>query len=197
MTAWFVGAKTNDLVYPAQDAMKKDPAECDDCGRDAWVSFLKSEGRWNEVVCAALPIDAIWFDGGGCIAQDEPLVKWEANGCHMKTYVRHLPFTLDVFRGLKVRDAKLPGCVGFTGFCRVYVLSDKTRLESVEVMESLLKGTESLRQELELDQQKLFNGMSHGFSARKCGCLSGKMYVECCGKFIESKEHKKTREALS
>jgi hypothetical protein len=62
-------------------------------------------------------------------------------------------------------------------------------------MERLQKGTESLRQELEQNTQQLYNQMSHGFSARKCGCMSGMIYVDCCGKFIESPKHKETREA--
>lgn len=195
MGAWFVGAKSNALVYQAEEAMKRYPAECDEFGRDAWLTFLKSRGHWNDEVCAALPTEDLFLDGGGSILIDEPRVGWEANKCSLKTYVRHLPFALEQFRRLKARDANIPGCVGFGGFCRVYVMAEQTVTDSIPIMERLVRGTESLRQELEMSVQQDFNEMEHGLSVRKCGCLSGLMYVECCGKFIETRRHKETRES--
>lgn len=196
MPAWFVGAASNELVYEAEDVMKKYPAECDDEGKDKWIAFLKANGRWKDGVVSAQPSDYIMLDGGGCVGTKEPKVGWEANGCPIKTYVRHLPFTLEMFKRLEPKDPKLPGIVGFGGFCRVYLFSTKTIEESIPQMERLLKGTESLRQELEMDMQNMFNRSPHTASARKCGCMSGLQYAECCGKFIETPEHKEKRELM-
>lgn len=196
MGAWFVGAKEAANVYQARQAMRKDPAECDDVGKDVWVAFLRSKGWLDETVCAAMPQDHIFFDGGGCVRQDEAKVSWEANGCRMKTYVRHLPFVLDTFRWLKASDPLIPGCAGFGGFCRAYIMSERTIRESVVVMERLLRGTESLRQELEMGMQGVMN-RAGAVSLRKCGCMSGLMYAECCGKHIEGEEHKRLRESVA
>jgi hypothetical protein len=196
MGAWFVGAKLLELVYQAEDVMKSWPADCDEVGKDFWVAFLKGRGRWNDEFMAAQSTDHLFFDGGGSICQDEPKVGWEANGCTMKTYVRHLPFTLATFRDLRPLE-DFPAVTGFGGFCRRYILTPKTVAESMPIMERLLKGTESLRQELERDLQRTFNATTHGFSARKCGCLSGKMYGDCCGKSIETPAHREMRKAAT
>lgn len=196
MGTWFIGAREITGVYAAKDVMKSWPAECDDEVKDSWVAFLKANGRWKEGVTEAIPHDAIWFDGGGTISTKEPLVSWEANGCKMKTYVRHLPFVLAAFRGLKPVVA-LPGIVGLGGFCRKYFLSPKTASDSIETMERLLRGTESLRQELEADLQRVFNEIPGQASARKCGCMSGLMYGDCCGKFIETQEHRDNRKVIT
>lgn len=193
MASWFIGAIINELVYQAEDVMKRLPVEADDFGKDTWVAFLKREGCWDDRVCAASVIDAVWLDGGGCVRANEPTVSWKANGCTMKTYVRHLPFALDVLKELRAEDPNIAGCLGFRGFARIYLFSIQTRDEAILEMERLLKGTESLRQELEMDMQEMFNKNVHVFSARKCGCLSGKMYVDCCGKHVESPDHKDRR----
>ena len=129
------------------------------------------------------------------ISTEEPKVSWEANGCKMKTFVRHLPFTLERFRTLK-EVSDLPGIRWFGGFCRLYILTPKTVADSIETMERLVKGTESLRQEWEMNLQQTFNQCDGAASLRKCGCLSGKQYADCCGKFIEDPKHKERRKAI-
>lgn len=197
MSAWWIGSKIEDAqhIHDALDVMKCNPVEADDHGKETVIAFFKAHGRWNEEINGVLPLDAIRFDGGGAIRNEEPWVGWEANGCKMKTRVTHLPFTLEVFRNSKL-DKKLPGCVTFGGFCRSYVIAHKTVQDSIEVMERLLRGTESLRQELEMDFQKTFNEIPRAASVRRCGCLSGLQYADCCGKFIESAGHKELRKAI-
>lgn len=197
MPAWFVGAKTVEVAYQAGDAMKKVPAECDDFGKDAWIAFLKSEGRWSDEFCAALPSKGIFFDGGGCVGTKEATVQWVANGCPMETYVRHLPFAIDALRHLKLRDERLPGCLGFGGFIRVYIISEKTRDAALVEMERLLEETDARRKEIEEAMQRDMNVTPNLASVRKCGCLSGLQYVECCGKGNESESHRKARRAIA
>lgn len=196
MATWWLASKieSTEYVYKALDVMKCDPIETDDFGKDVTIAWLKSQSRWDDEINGALPLEAIFFDGGGCVRVGEPKVTWEANGCKMKTRVTHLPFTLDAFKALK-EHKHLKGCVSFGGFHRVYILSLKTIHDSIEVMERLLRGTESLRQELEIDMQKTMNQSEHAFSVRKCGCMSGNLYVECCGKAVESERHKEIRKA--
>lgn len=196
MGTWFVGAKSIEKIYPAEEAMRSYPAECDDLGKDRWVAFLRSEGRWDDESCGVLEHPKIFFDGGGMIHRNEPLLSWEANNCRMKTYVRQLPFLLEEFQHLKLVEA-FPDVVGFGGFCRKYFLSPKTVTQSIKDMKRLLRGTESLRQELEMDMHKALNKTVHAASLRKCGCMSGKMYGDCCGKHIESREHRDRRKAIS
>jgi hypothetical protein len=200
MTTWWIGSKDDknyQQIYDAMDVMKTgDTVECDDLGKDQFIAFLKSAGRWNDLICGFQATEHIFFDGGGSVSTEEPMIAWEANnGAVLKTYVRHLPFILESFRRLKP-DKNLPDLRAMRGFCRLYIISGKTIAESIEAMERLQKGTESLRQELELSMQQGFNKMSHGFSARKCGCMSGRIYVECCGKSVESPSHKEVREAV-
>ena len=47
-----------------------------------------------------------------------------------------------------------------------------------------------------MDTQKMINGVAGLASVRKCGCLSGKQYADCCGKYIEDPEHKELRKSL-
>lgn len=199
MATWWIGSKEEQNYAQLMDAMKfmkiRDTIECDDLGKDQYIACLKTEGRWNDELCGVHPTSDIFIDGGGSISTKEPMVAWEANGAKLKTYVRHLPFALEAFQGLEPYK-KLPDLYIMGGFCRVYLIGKKTIHDSIEVMERLQKGTESLRQELEQDAQHLFNSMSHGFSSRKCGCLSGKIYVECCGKFIETPNHKELRKSV-
>lgn len=198
MGTWWIGSKEEKNHAQIMDALRfmklGDTVECDDLGKEQYIAYLKKGGRWSEDICGAHPTPNMFLDGGGSVSADEPMVSWEANGAGMKTYVRHLPFVLEAFQGMKPYK-KLPELFIMGGFCRSYLFGHKTVHDSIEVMERLQKGTESLRQELEQGTQKLYNQMSHGFSARKCGCMSGKIYVECCGKFIESPRHKETREA--
>ena len=198
MGTWWIGSKEEQNYAQLMDAMRAmkigDTIECDDLGKEQYIAYLKAGGRWNDEICGIHPIPNIFLDGGGSVSGDEPTVSWESNGAKLKTYVRHLPFVLEAFQGLKPYK-KLPDLYVIGGFCRSYLLALKTVHDSIEVMDRLVKGTESLRQELEQNTQKLYNEMTHGFSARKCGCMSGKIYVECCGKFIESPKHKETREA--
>ncbi len=185
MGAWYIGPDKSEDVYTVlDDAMKCNGILCDDLGRDEWVEFLKAEGRWHDLA-GPHTTEHIFFDGGGMVRVDEPTVSWEANSCPMKTRVTHLPFTIEVLQGEPSKELR-GDLIMFKGFHRIYALSQKTRDEAVVVMKRLLKGTESLRQELELDTQKSVNGVKHFFSARKCGCLSGKMYVECCGKYVKT-----------
>lgn len=195
MGAWFLGAKSeNDSanIYAACDLMRCDPIECDDHAKDVVVAFLKGRSRWDDEINGVHAVEKIFIDGGGSVGMHEAKVSWEANGCGMATYVRHLPFALDTFRNLKPRK-HLVGCVEFGGFCRSYVLSERTVRESIPVMERLARGTESLRQEAEIEIQKTFNMAPNTFSVRKCGCLSGLAYVECCGKSVEGPRHKDLR----
>lgn len=195
MSAWYIGSKEVSGVYAARSSMKCDPAECDDLGKELLVEFLKSEGRWNDEVCGAEEREYIYVDGGGMVRLNEPEVAWEANGCKIKTRVRVLPFLISRFEDLKPVP-EIPRLVGFGGFCRQYFLSPKTVEGSLETMRRLLKGTESLRQEVEMDIHKTLNEHGNAASLRKCGCMSGKMYGDCCGKFIESKEHRELRRAI-
>jgi hypothetical protein len=189
MGTWFIGAKTSGQVYEAMDVMKLDPVEADTYGMDAVVSFLKERGRWDDAICAAKPIERIFLDGGGMIRQGEPKVAWFSNDCGFKTFVRHLPFVLEAMEGRKLHK-ELQGCIVFGGFCRKYIISNKTRLSSIETMRQLAKGTESLRQEGEIELQKVLanvnddGGNPRALSLRKCGCMSDKMYTECCGKYV-------------
>lgn len=199
MGSWWIGSKEEKNYAQLMDAMKLmkigDTIECDDLAKEQYIAYLKKGARWSDEICGVHSTPDIFLDGGGSISTREPMVSCEANGTKLKTYVRHLPFVLEAFQGLKPYK-KLPDLYIMGGFCRIYLLGQKTVHDSIEVMERLLKGTESLRQELEQDTQKTYNEMSHGISMRKCGCMSGKMYVECCGKFIESPNHKDTREAV-
>lgn len=197
MPAWFIGAKTREQIYEAEDVMKKVPAECDDFGKDAYIAFLKSEGRWSDACCEAQKSEGIWFDGGGAIGVQEATVTWDANGCPMKTYVRQLPFLLDTMRHLKVKDEKLPGCVGLGGWMRIYIFSQATRDAAIVALEKLVKEHEAERQRAEAEMQDVMNQAIHGASVRKCGCMSGLMYVECCGKGIESDGHRELRRGIS
>lgn len=198
MGSWWLGSKEEKNYAQLMDAMKfmklGDTIECDDLGKEQYVAYLKNASRWNEEICGIHPTPNIFLDGGGSVSADEPMVSWESNDTKLKTYVRHLPFVLEAFQELKPYT-KLPDLYVMGGFCRRYLLGKKTVHDSVEVMGRLVNGTESLRQELEQSTQQLYNQMTHAFSARKCGCMSGKVYVECCGKFIESPKHKETREA--
>lgn len=198
MTTWWIGSKDDknyDQLFKAMEAMKlANTVECDDLAKEHYLAYMKSAGRWDDELCGIHPTPEIFFDGGGSVRTKEPMIGWEANGTKQKTFVRHLPFVLEAFQGLKP-DRNLPSLCRMGGFCRTYLLAVKTVRESIEVMERLQKGTESLRQELELDAQAIFNGMTKGFNARTCGCLSGKIYVECCGKFVESPGHKELRES--
>jgi hypothetical protein len=196
MCAWWLASKIEDAehIYNALDVMKCDPIEADDVGKDTIIAWLRDHARWDDEINGALPMEVITIDGGGSVRVGEPKVSWEANGCKMRTRVTHLPFALEAFQTLK-EDDELKGCVQLRGFMRHYVLSIKTVKDSIEVMGRLLRGTESLRQELEIDMQKVMNQSEHAFSVRKCGCMSGKIYVECCGKFVESEKHKETRQS--
>lgn len=194
MGAWFLGARDQKDIRDVHEIMRSDPIEADDIGKEAIISYLTAGGRWRAPAEAILR-ESIWMDGGGMVRFTEPKLSWEANGCRMRTFVRHLPFLIDAFRTAEPRS-KYHGMIVITGFARVYVLSPATRDASIPVMERLLKGTESLRQELELDTQKVMNESPHSASFRKCGCLSGLLYVECCGKFVESEQHKAARKEL-
>ena len=185
MGTWYLGPKGAENVYAVlDDKMKCDPIGCDDLGRDEWVEFLKSEGRWTDL--AGPHEDGyIFFDGGGMICTTDPKVSWEANGCKMKTWVTHLPFLIHQFEGQKISEELRKDLIMFRGFHRIYAISQKTRDEALPVMRRLLKGTESLRQEREIALQKTVNATKgRAFSFRKCGCLSGEMYIKCCGKFV-------------
>lgn len=203
MGNWFVGAASDDvrIIYQALEVMRRDPAECDEAGKDAWVAFLQKHGCWKEGVTAAQPMDEIDLDLGGMVRVGDPTVSWEANGCKMRTKVRQLPFILDIFSTYK--EAKnLPGFLAFGGFHRVYILSVKTTQESIADLERLVRGTESLRQELEIDFQKAIDSTmaltgGRAVSARKCGCLSGLVYGDCCGKAVELPEAKALRKAAT
>lgn len=197
MSTWWIGSKEQKVshkVYDALRAMKvRDTIEADDLAKDRLISFLKESGRWDDALCGAHEIPDIFIDGGGSIIKGEPEVGWEANGSKLKTFVRALPFVLESFQELKPNE-RVPEIYGMGGFHRAYYFSKKTVLESIAEMERLLKGTESLRQELEIGHQRIFNQVEGGISLRKCGCLSGLLYVECCGKSVESKTHKEMRE---
>jgi hypothetical protein len=194
MGTWYLGPRENKDIYAALDVIKCDPIECDDEGKDRMIAYLSERDRWKPPA-EAIENEAIWFDGGGAIISGEPCVAWEANGCRMKTYVRHLPFLLDTFKSLKTHD-ELKGMLVMGGFCRLYVIGTRTRDESIETMERLVRGTESLRQETEMSLQNCMNKSPNAASLRKCGCMSGKLYVECCGKYVESQKHKENREAI-
>lgn len=197
MGQWWVCAKQDDgkSIRDAMDIMKCNPVWADDRGRDVVIEFFKGSQRWNPEVNGFAPVEAIMFDGGGCVRQNEPKVSWEANGCKMRTFVTHLPFLLDTFRKI-TEDPKLPGCVTFNGFARHYVLTLETVRDSLQNMESLLRGTESLRQELEIETQRIFNESPNVASVRKCGCMSGKAYGDCCGKHVETQEHRQRRGSI-
>ena len=194
MGAWFLGARDHKDIEEVHKIMRCNPIEADDIGKDTIIAYLTAGGRWR-APAEVLQKDAIWMDGGGMVRFTEPKLAWEANGCKIGTFVRHLPFLIDAFRQAEPR-VKYHGMIVISGFCRTYVISPSTRDASIPVMERLQKGTESLRQELELDTQKAMNESPHGASFRKCGCLSGLLYVECCGKFVESEHHKAMRKDL-
>ncbi len=185
MGTWYIGPKGAENIYKVlDDKMKCEPIECDDLGRDEWMEFLKAKGRWTDL---AGPHERgyIFFDGGGMICTTDPKVSWEVNDCNMKTWVTHLPFVIRQFEGQKISEELRKDLIMFRGFHRIYAISQKTRDEALPVMRRLLKGTESLRQEREIALQKTVNATKGGaFSFRKCGCLSGEMYVKCCGKFV-------------
>lgn len=194
MGAWFLGAREQKDIREVHEIMRSDPIEAADVGKDTIIAYLSAGGRWR-APAEAITHESIWFDGGGMVRFTEPKLAWEANGCKMATFVRHLPFLIDAFRTAEPRS-KYHGMIVMSGFARTYVLAPLTGDTALPVMEGLLKGTESLRQELELDTQKVMNDSPHGASYRKCGCLSGLLYVECCGKFVESEQHRATRNDL-
>lgn len=204
MGTWWIGCAAEPkenakLLYDALDVMKTgDTIEADDVGRDVFIGFLKSKDRWKEGLCGFHATDSIFLDGGGMIMVDEPKISWEANGCKLETYVQQLPFAVDLLKQLlkKERDPNLPGVVGFRGFCRIYVMGEKTVTDAIAAAERLTKETEAQRKELERKNQEFMNTVSHSVSMRPCSCLSGKLYVECCGKGTEGEAHKQIRQGI-
>ena len=186
MATWFIGAKTLKLVNEAEKVLKCWPIECDDWGMDKVIGFLRDHGRWDGALISAQPIEHIYMDGGGMVRVKEPQISWLANGARIKVSVRGLPFALEHLDSLRPSKT-LEGCLEASGFCRHYVIAEKTRDDSVVQMRRLLKGTESLRQEVEIGLQKAVDASPHARSVRKCGCMSGKQYIECCGKYVSAK----------
>lgn len=189
MGTWWIGSadpKNYGQIDRALTTMKlANTIECDDAGKEAFIAYLKERNRWSDE-CGAHATPEIFFDGGGSISVSEPSIFWVSNGAGMKTYTRHLPFVLEAFRGLKP-DQRLPGMRRFGGFCRIYIISEPTIQAAMVDLERLVRENEATRQELERETQDRYDGMKHNFSMRKCGCLSGNTYVECCGKGKETK----------
>ena len=93
---WFVGSKDIESVCKACEAMKCNPVECDDKGRDLVVAFLKSKGRWDDESCAIKPLPKIRLDLGGMVKVNEPSVSWQANGVKFSAmHVRERPCQQD------------------------------------------------------------------------------------------------------
>jgi hypothetical protein len=198
MSQWLIAGKTKFGVYEAMDIMKAEPAECDDEGRDRWIEFLKKEGRWNDEVCGARPIASVNVDGGGMMMIGEPDVAWEANGCKFETPMRQVRDLLELFkrRILKPVEA-FPSCGGFGGFHRKYFFALKTMQDSIPLLEKLADESDKKVEEIEKKLQAALNACPNAVSVRPCSCASGRQYGDCCGKAVESAEHKEMRRGIN
>jgi hypothetical protein len=193
--AWLVGSyaeqRKGDDMKIGGYFIKSDniPILCDVACKDATV---KSFGASEEFTIE--PVEYIFMDGGGMVSSTEARIYWNANGSRFGSFVRQLPFAISHFQGKHEPTTKPPGCWIFDGFMRRYILSVDTIQPCIDEMKSLLKGTESLRQEAEMEMQQVVNGANKGgmrvLSERKCGCMSGKKYTECCGKALGLSQNK-------
>jgi hypothetical protein len=123
--------------------------------------------------------EKIFIDGGGSVLIDEPTVSVDANGVKFCTFLRHVPFVIEILKNEKI--SHVDGCIKFGGFHgRVYVITDDTRNALISLFEELYINR---KEETDMLEFKLMNSLvdSGVLYLGNCSCQSGRPYKNCCG----------------
>ena len=162
---WFVGSKDIESVYKACEAMKCNPVECDSVGKDLVVAFLKSRGRWDDESCAIKRLPKIRLDLGGMVKVDEPSVSWQANGVKFSAMLHQLEDLACMFENAHVSKTAAPGCLKIGGFCRLYLLSEKTVKACLKALPKLVKKYEEKAASLKEEKRAVLLRANKGLEA--------------------------------
>jgi len=150
----------------------------DDTGAEAFMKRWAGKPRDFEYV--QKPAEEVWVDGGGAVSAGEPKASWEAGGGRFACYLRQVPFILRALE--ECPESELPGCIAFKGWLRTYIFSHRTRTECVTELRRILEREGQAIKDIERRHADAVGSMPHSVYAGKCSCLSGKPYVECCGR---------------
>lgn len=124
------------------------------------------------------PCKLIFIDGGGAIFVNEPTIEVTINDVTVGIYKRHIPFIIEALIHNEV--SKIPGCVLFSGFRGLYIITIATRDLLVEELKTI---NETYQDEIKSLEAKMFTGLSSAgvVPLGKCSCQSGLPYGNCCG----------------
>jgi hypothetical protein len=150
----------------------------DDAGAEAFLKRWARKSREFQYV--QKPAEEVWVDGGGAVSAEEPKVSWKAGGGRFGCFMRQVPFILKALD--ECPESELPGCIVFRGFLRIYIFSFQTRTECVTELRRILDREGQHIKDAECRHADLVASMPHAVYRGQCSCLSGKPYVECCGK---------------
>jgi len=167
------------LVYPEDENKRYSWFQTDDAGKAAFLARWAEKPR--EFAYASREIPAIRIDGGGAVTDGEPEVGWMAADTPIRTFMRHLPFVLAALEGAQENE-KTPGCIAFSGFLHTYILGEATRRAAVLEGWRVLAACDREAKNLEREHARYVNQGPHTFYRGLCSCLSGRPYVECCGR---------------